>query len=104
MFNPTIALDQLAMSNNGAGRLKCMIGAKDFFKNDEERSVGFKFMKGAKNKANIINIRLAGDDTYTVTFTKIWGTNLTAISEHKGIYFDMLKNLFESETSLYLSL
>lgn len=104
MFDAITTLDQLAGSQNGANRLICMIGAKNFIRDDREQKVTFKFMRGAANKANHIRIQLMGNDTYTVTFIKIWGTKITEISKHEGIYNDMLKNLFEGETSLYLSI
>lgn len=104
MFDALTALNQLTLSKNGAGVLQTLIGAKVFTRNDEKQEVGFRFMQGAKNKANHISIRLMPDDTYTVKFIRIWGTNLKDVSEHTNQYWEDLKPLFERETSLYLSL
>ena len=45
-----------------------------------------------------------GDDTYTVTFSKLFKYEHKVISSHDGIYFDMLQELFTEETGMYTSL
>lgn len=96
----------------GAGRLKMFIGAKNFLKDERKNSVMFSFKKGG-NKSNHITVKLNAMDTYDVTFKQltrkkdkdlgIFLPHVNVISEHEGIYSDMLINLFEQETSLYLS-
>ena len=99
-----LAFDQLTMSNNGLSRLRVMIGANTFVKNDEENFVGFKFMRGAKNKANYIKIALNGKDLYDVEFGYIRAGKYTVRSVTNDMYFEDLKEFFERETCLYLSL
>jgi hypothetical protein len=43
-------------------------------------------------------------DLYDVEFINIRGVNAKTVSTHGGLYADMLKNTFETETGLYLSL
>lgn len=104
MFDYTTALNQLTQSNNGVNRLAAMIGAKNFARNDRTQSVSFRFARGAKNKANYIEIKLAADDLYNVEFGKIHGMNYRVIETLAGVYAEDLKRIFESETGLYLSL
>lgn len=104
MIDANLTLNQLAMANNGVNRLVAMVGAKNFVKSDKENYVSFKFMRGAANKANYIKITLNAMDTYDVEFGKIHGMNYKVVGEFNGVYFDQLKELFENETKLYLSL
>ena len=102
MIDANTVLNQLAQANNGANRLITMIGAKNFTVSGKNASVSFKFMHGAKNKANHITITLNTMDTYDVEFIKIHGFNRTIISKTTGLYGDMLFNHFVNETGLAL--
>lgn len=93
----------LALSENGTARLSIMIGAKNFTYSEKDGYASFKFMKGASNKANYIKITLTPADVYDVEFGRIWGMDYKVISTHEGMYFDQLRELFETETGLYLS-
>jgi hypothetical protein len=104
-----IILQQLG----GRNRLR-LVGAKDIYSADNGNSLVFKFMRGAKNKATYIKINLDGTDLYNVIFSKIvykkhpeFNIRIPEqkiVSTHEAIYNDMLVELFESETGLYLSL
>jgi len=104
MIDAKLTLNQLTQSNSGAGRLSAMVGGKNFVKSDEENFVAFKFSAKAKNKSNYCKITLNAMDTYDVEFGYIRGMNYTVRSVTEGLYDDMLKDHFETETSLYLSL
>jgi hypothetical protein len=101
-FDAKTALDQLTQSNNGVGRLVAMTGAKDFVKGSNFVQFGFKSCR----KANKCSIELKADDTYTVRFYKYNRRTLDCplVHEFEGAYCDMLKEIFESFTGLYLSL
>ena len=96
-------LDQLG----GSRKVSVMVGAKHFL---ADRSVegnpvlSFKIGRGAKNKINSIRIELTADDLYTVTFQRIWGAKVTCVETLEGCYADMLVELFEDRTGLYLSI
>lgn len=99
-----ITLNQLTNSNNGMNRLSVMIGAKHFAASEKESFVSFRFAAKAKNKANYCRIKLNASDLYDVKFVSIRGVNVKTVSVHNDLYADMLKNVFETETGLYLSL
>lgn len=84
----------------GASKLALMIGAKNFVSGDN--SVSFRWKAKSKNKANAVRITLNGKDLYDVEFIRIHGVNVKTISEHNDIYADMLIELFETQTGLYL--
>ena len=100
----TIIGQQLVQSQAGLNRFKVMTGMTQASYSEEERSLSLKWKAQSKNKSNYMKIRLTPDDLYTVEFGRIWGSKFKEISKHEGIYNDMLKELFESETGLYLSL
>jgi len=100
-------LNQLTLSDNGYGRLVAMIGAKNFVKHTEDNGdswVSFKFMKGAKNKANYMKITLNGSDLYNVEMGKIWGHKYTVIDTTDNMFAEDLFNHFQTETQLALKL
>jgi hypothetical protein len=96
----------------GMGRLKAMVGAKDFVSYSAASEskygeglggVAFKFAK-SKGKPNYVKIILDPSDTYTVTFGSIRGYQLKDEDEISGVYVSNLRDLFERKTGLYLSL
>jgi len=103
-MDANLTLNQLAQANNGARRLIAMIGAKHISYSETDNHVAFRFMRGASNKANYIKITLTDADLYDVEFGKIHGLNYRVISKSDGLYEDMLKEHFESETGLYLTM
>ncbi len=92
-----IILSQLG----GTGRLSAMIGAKHFFSDDDGNTLVFKF-KGSK-VANYVRITLTPADTYTVDFKKIRGVEAKDVKVFEDVYADMLRDIFESTTGLYLT-
>jgi len=102
----------ILLQMGGAGKIKAMTGAKNFTALPSGVSFQFPNRKGP----NYVKVTLEADDTYTVEFGKKAGVQALMsgkvdvdniykkLSEHKDIYFDQLKDLFESETGLYLSL
>jgi hypothetical protein len=101
MDNKQIA-ETIIQQMGGAGRITAMVGAKDFMYG--EGYVTFKF-KGSR-KMNVVKIQLNSMDLYDVTFMKYSPKNLDCktVKEFEGIYCDQLKELFENQTGLYLSL
>ncbi len=86
----------------GVNRLAAMTNASNFLAG--ENYVSFKLGTGAKNKINLVRITLGSDDLYQVEFMRLWGAKLKPISEHNGIYGNMLQELFVRETGFYLKL
>jgi hypothetical protein len=85
----------------GSGKFVAMTGAKNFCSLDEqEGGLSFKLPKFSGIKINYVKIVLNASDLYEVTFGRIHGLKYTVISEHKGIYCDELKDMFEYHTGL----
>ena len=90
----------------GKGRLASMIGAKDFaFSTDSDGNpiARFRFAAKAKNKANYVQVALTPADLYKVTFFRLRKFDFDNLGETEGVYSDMLVELFESETGLFLT-
>ena len=84
----------------GAKRLKLMTGATQFIA--VENGLAFSFM--ARAHYNHIQIRLTPADLYTVRFSKYRGVSLVREKEITDLFNDQLKEVFEEETGLFLSL
>lgn len=84
----------------GFGRLGAMTGANNFIFDD--KGITFKF-KGSR-KVNCVKVELTGNDDYTMRFYKVGRVNFKEVEVIEGVYNDMLINIFESTTGLYLSL
>jgi hypothetical protein len=90
----------------GTGRLKSMTGARNFVAIDNGLSFRMP-SRFAQKGINCVEIVLTPADTYSVQFLKIGPSpnfTITTVSEHRGIYGDMLRELFEHETGLHLTL
>jgi len=85
----------------GTRRLSLMVGASLFAGDDS--SVMFSF-KGSR-KVNKCRVTLDASDTYTVAFLKFSPSKLTCpvVEEISGVDAEMLVDIFESRTGLYLS-
>jgi len=102
------ALNQLTFSNNGFGVLKFFIGAYDFVKFEpvgKNHSIRFKFEIGGKKNSNYC--RLIYDyarDLYNMEFKLLNDDKETEKTKlFEGLFFDQLKEFFETYTGLYLS-
>ena len=72
-----------------------MTGAKQLC--DLGDGIMFNLPRGAKNKANKVAIRLAGD-LYTVKFYSLRGVNVTERGDFEMVYGDRLAALFTEQT------
>lgn len=81
----------------GGNRFIAMTGAKSFVGSPD--SLMFAIPR-AKKGITKIRIKLAKDDTYTVSFFKIAKFNVDTIAEVEGIYFDQLQSVFTNHTGL----
>ena len=87
----------------GGRRFIAMTGAKNFVKNDKDKSIVFRVPK-AKNSINTIRITLTSMDLYNVEFISVRGTNIKTVATEKGVYNDQLQKIFTKYTGLYTSL
>ena len=84
----------------GPSRLRVMIGARDFL--DCGDALTFRFSARSLRGINRVKVRLAGDDTYTVTLYK--GRLAEQVADSTGVYADGLREAIEHHTGLALSL
>jgi hypothetical protein len=83
----------------GGRMFRIMTGAKDFV--GDANSLKFKLPKAQKG-IKYVRITLTPEDLYDVEFAKLKGLEWTVISKSEGVYVDMLRKLFETETGLYV--
>lgn len=86
---------QTILAQLGGNRFLAMTGAKLLC--DLGDGLAFNLPRGAKNKANKVCIRLAGD-LYRVAFYSIRGTTVAEHGEFEMIYGDRLAALFTEQT------
>jgi len=87
----------------GGRTFKAMTGAKNFI--GDVNRLTFRLPSNfALQGINYVEVVLELDDTYTVTFGKIWGRNYNIISTHPNIYNDNLRDVFKRTTGLDVSL
>jgi hypothetical protein len=88
----------------GKGRLCAMTGAKDFVA--LERGLSFGVGKNAKGVNKVI-IRLTDADLYDVEFGRVRTVKgmptYKVLDSTEGAYADMLMDLFEQATGMYLT-
>lgn len=93
-------LVQLTGRKNPLNTLKAMLGASNFCIGPN--GVGFKFKMCSF--ANYCTIKLNDSDTYDMVFTRVRGFEIKEAKRFDGLYCDNLKETFERETGLRLSL
>lgn len=88
----------IASQLGGTRRLKMFVNGRDFVAIED--GLQFKF-SGARGM-NVCRITLDPSDTYNVEFGYLRGLNYKVKASHDGIYCDMLVELFENTTKLFL--
>lgn len=88
------------LSQLGGSKIGCMIGVDQFVA--IENGLQFRFKAKAKNKSNLIQVKLNDSDLYDITFGYIRGANYSVRSEFSDIYCDQLIEIFEEQTGLFL--
>jgi hypothetical protein len=88
----------------GGRRLEIMIGAYNFVAETDGNYLRFRF-KGSR-KYNMVTITLNALDTYDIEFQKYSPSKftVTTVDVFAGAYADMLIDVFEDATGLYLSI
>ena len=98
-FNAGLVLKQL-----GGNRFIAMTGAKNFIRDDKKQQISFKIGKNSKGITHV-RITLNSMDTYDMEFLSIRGTSMPKVkSKARGVYNDMLQDIFTEHTGLYTSL
>jgi hypothetical protein len=84
----------------GGNRFSMMTGAKHFVALESGLRFTIPGRSFTKRGINLVTVILDPSDTYTVKFDKTWKTRIIPVSEHTGIYDDMLQKIFTAETGL----
>lgn len=99
--NPGMDVANIIYQQLGGARFAQMTGAKGFL--GDSNSLSFKLPKN-ESQANFVLITLDPNDTYTVTFAKYRGDEITVLKELDMVYADQLQEIFERYTGLHTSL
>lgn len=83
------------------GKAFFMMGAKNLMADVD--SLQWKVGRNGKGVTHV-TVKLAANDTYTVTFHACRGTKIRVVAEVEGVYVDGLHRVIEQNTELYLSL
>jgi hypothetical protein len=104
--NAATVADTILSQLGGAGRLRAMVGAKDFFATCSGAGLQFSFTAKARKNINRVIVKLDPTDTYTVELWSIrrGGLAITKVYESSDVYAESLRGIIERETGLYLSL
>ena len=88
-------------------KLKMMLGAKHFVKGyfDQDNYPGIQFKFPRSNGINCCQLTLdIGSDLYCLKFFNIKGLNSTEVSTYPDLFVENVRQTFEQQTGLYLSL
>lgn len=91
-----------------ANTIREQIGPKSFYMMGAKnltitgRGLTWKIGRNAKSVSHV-SVTLRGDDTYTVKTIRCRAGKIKTLSEHEGIYVDMLHEIIESETGMCLT-
>lgn len=93
----------------GAKKIALMLGIGSgpgyfFYDLPGNKGVGFSWPNKQRSKGNNVEIKLMPDDTYTVTFFNVSGTDKKQVKKLTDIYSDQLVEVFEGQTGWYLRL
>lgn len=95
---------QILFEQLGGNHFVVMTGSRNLVYNNEETSLSMRLIPN-KSRARYFKVILRGDDTYTLTFSKISGKNtdgekVVVLKKLEGVYFDMLQPIFTEVTGL----
>jgi hypothetical protein len=97
---PTVA--NTILQQLGGAQFVALTGASKFVAGDQ--FLQFSLPRGCNARINKCRITLDPCDTYTVEFWSTHGTTLELVSSNSDVYCDVLQDLFERVTGLYVTL
>ena len=99
----TDAIGQTIYQQLGAGRFRCMTGAKHFLAFADSLSFCISGNTTFK-RINHVRVELTPADTYTVTFSRLRKFKLTTVAVLTDVYAEDLEKRFTETTGLVTSL
>jgi len=98
---------RIILQQLGGNKFLVMTGSYNLVYDDKSRALTMTLRKN-KSKAKYLTIKLEADDTYTMLFkakvVKNYQYTFPVVKEYKGVYFDMLQELFTEVTGMYTHL
>ena len=88
----------------GGNKFIAMVGACDFVYDGKAKYANATMRIKAGRKVTHLKVQLDSTDTYVMTFYRIRGSKMTVVQEVKGVYNDMLQEVFTEVTGLATSL
>jgi hypothetical protein len=88
----------------GYARLRLFAGVEDIRLIKNGISIKLPYGEGEYSKCNMVKITLNGSDTYDVEFGLQTAAGYEVLSEKHGVYDDMLMDIFEEGTGLFLTI
>ena len=92
---------KIIFSQLGGNKFLATTGSKNLL--SSKNGLSMHLVKN-KSTAKYLEITLAGDDTYTLKFTKLVKSNLVTVKLIEGVYCDNLQSVFTEVTGLYTHL
>lgn len=103
MANPTY-IQKTIVEQMGGNKFRVMVGCKRMVIDGDKPSVMFTIGGGALKRIKFVKVELMGDDTYTMTFSKIFKDEHKIINIVQGVYCDMLQGVFTENTGMHTHL
>ena len=97
-------VQQTIVEQMGGNKFRTMVGCKGMTVDGDEPAVTFHIGGGAKKRIKYVKVELMADDTYTMTFSKLFKYEQKVIAAVKGVYNDMLQDVFTEHTGFHTSL
>lgn len=95
---------QTILQQLGGKRFAMMTGAKNFLQDDVIQKLTMKIGRNAK-KVTHVTISVNALDLYDITFLNIRGFNEPKVmSSFENVYAENMREIFESQTGMYLTL
>lgn len=95
------AIAETILQQLGGRKFVAMTGAKDFVIGERQVSFSLSSKPGfVKNGINHVIIKLNWQDTYDLEFGRKRNVHYVDLIKSKGIYFDMLQEVFTNHTGL----
>lgn len=95
---------QILFEQLGGNHFITMTGSRNLVYDNEEVSLSMQLIPN-KSRARYFKVILCGNDTYTLTFSKISGKGteiekVMILKSMEGVHFDMLQPIFTEVTGL----
>lgn len=100
-MNTETSIAKIILQQLGGNRFLIMTGAHELI----DTGNGLRMtIRRNKSRAKWLKITLTPDDLYHMEFSGVKNKDFHVFAEFDGVYFDMMKDIFESVTGYYTSM